>query len=530
MKLYIFILLLLPTTTCFAQNYDCLQYGAKNYFLNGNGYVRGMRIDSVRTVGSDVIYYPYRTRRISNYIYTDTLYWGGYRLDSLGASWLGKKVIKHSDGTFLFDNMWDTVTIKSQAHTGDSWPFFNDATRYSYQATVTSEGVMTVAGGPDSIKTITITADSSGVPHINDPVNNFQIVLSKNHGFVQTFDLYTFPYHRRDTVGADAYGVTFYLRYFDYYLDVLLNNLGTCDLGPCPDNIPDTINSIFRLFPFHNPRNTEIYDFAVGDVYESYFSAWNPGSSLYEKYTLDTVATKLVAPYTTSYTGPEHTKLLLTELGHPPTITFASGSYSAIADTNFLIDPNKLPEEQDAGFLLHYYDKYLPGEVNCDSPASYVLDKDYHGSGFASNGFQFIPSFDNSTYTIGYGLSGKNNFIAVSGASQIQYYNYYHKNSLECGRFVSMLDKTAVASVDKPGFISISPNPATDHINISSTQPADNSFICIYDMTGKCIYRSNEPMQNVLTINTAAWMDGLYMVVIQNADGIVKKEKIVIRK
>src|SRR5436309_12088894 len=94
-----------------AQNYKPLQPGKMPFFTNGNHYLRGMRIDSVRTMGSDTVYYPYHTPRG----YYGCGSWAA--LDTMGGSWLGKKVIQKPNGDFLFDNMWgDTVLIKTRAH------------------------------------------------------------------------------------------------------------------------------------------------------------------------------------------------------------------------------------------------------------------------------------------------------------------------------------------------------------------------------------------------------------------------------
>ena len=80
--------------------------------------------------------------------------------------------------------------------------------------------------------------------------------------------------------------------------------------------------------------------------------------------------------------------------------------------------------------------------------------------------------------------------------------------------------------------ISITPNPAADQINIVlSGNIAGVAFISVYDVSGKCIYRSTEQsLKQTISINTSLWADGLYMVLIQNEDGIVKKEKVVIMK
>jgi len=184
--LYSVILLVAFYNSSFAQNWQCLQYGPKHYFINGNNYLRGIRIDSVQTDGANTIYYPYKTARKLDYPESTIA-------GNVAGSWLGCKVIEEPDGIFLFDNMWnDTVVIKTLANVGDTWPFFNDTSQISYTATVTSLGTMVVLGAMDSVKTITITADSGGISNPLDPVNNFQLILSKNNGFVQVCDLYTF--------------------------------------------------------------------------------------------------------------------------------------------------------------------------------------------------------------------------------------------------------------------------------------------------------------------------------------------------
>ncbi|MFI5196347.1 MAG: hypothetical protein ACHQD8_04595, partial [Chitinophagales bacterium] len=249
MKRVLLILILFSAYFSKAQNYQCLQSGVKHYFTNGNGYLRGIRIDSVKTSGSDVIYYPFHTSR-GRYPYA-----AGFNalLDSNGGSWLGKKVIQRNNGTFLFDNLWgDTVIINTQASIGDTWVFCKDTSSLYYYANVLSIDTMTVLGVLDTVKTIIINAYNGTTLITADPVNNFQIVLSKNHGFVHTFDLYTFPYHAPDSN---------YARGFDYYLDALIHN----STAPF---IPTQSNSTFALVQLTNPTGSQLYDWNVGDVFE----------------------------------------------------------------------------------------------------------------------------------------------------------------------------------------------------------------------------------------------------------------------
>jgi hypothetical protein len=179
----ILILILLISNFSFGQNYQCLQSGVTHFFLNGNGYLRAMRIDSVKILTDTIVYYPFHTPRGS---YSSTLF---PTLDDSG-SWLGKRVLQRSDGTYIFDSYWnDSVIIKTRANTGDSWMFYKDTGSIYYNATILAADTMTVLSTLDSVKTIMITANNGSGIITSDPLDSFNIILSKNHGFVQVFDL-----------------------------------------------------------------------------------------------------------------------------------------------------------------------------------------------------------------------------------------------------------------------------------------------------------------------------------------------------
>jgi type IX secretion system substrate protein len=79
--------------------------------------------------------------------------------------------------------------------------------------------------------------------------------------------------------------------------------------------------------------------------------------------------------------------------------------------------------------------------------------------------------------------------------------------------------------------IVINPNPANDHLNIISDVPINGeALISVYDISGRIILHLQAELQNKLTINTTTWNEGLYMVVITNNGGIVKKEKVVVAR
>ena len=107
------------------------------------------------------------------------------------------------------------------------------------------------------------------------------------------------------------------------------------------------------------------------------------------------------------------------------------------------------------------------------------------------------------------------------------FYGSGFNNITGCGMFLSTdnIDKTT------PNII-ISPNPAFDYIDITTSGQFDeNTTISVYDIDGSCILKTNADVQkDKVEVNTSYWSDGLYMVIVQNNTGIIKKEKIVVMK
>ena len=518
MKNALLVLFCLISTIGFSQNYQCLQYGPKNYFTNGYGYLRGIRIDSVTTSGTDTYYYPYHTARTSHYAGIPS----GQIIDTNGGSWLGKKVIQLADGTFLFDNIWhDTTVIKTQANVGDSWVFFNDTTSVYYVASVTSLDTMTVLGVLDTIKTITITADSGGASWPVDPVNNFQIKLSKNNGFVQVFDLYTFPYHMPDSFST--------ICQFDFYLDQLLGNTGWCDIGPCLSILPDTINSVFHLIPFHNPTKMEIFDFAAGDIYETEYFEDHPISpySITDS-TVNWISTRFGTPYNVTYTGIDTMHQVVFSLSGMMTpeyqnyFTYPSGG--AVYDTTLLIDPGKMPEERGSYFFYHYYPNYfIYDSSGCYTGGGYVLDvegMDANGVvAFTSDGegWEGVSNYS-TTYAIGYGVTNITGYSISNHVTTTQQYYYIYKNGAACyGGYRAIIDRVDGVSptIRK---IDILPNPANDQFTLKSENYNQSHTITITNTFGQLVAQITTDKNEEL-ISTTDYPPGLYYVTVTDKSG-----------
>ena len=510
MKKLLSIIILFSSYFCNAQNYQCLQSGVKHYFTNGNGYLRGIRIDSVRTSGSDIIYYPFHTPRGIYETHSVVIPWNDSLpiLDSNGGSWLGKKVIQHSDGTFVFDDIWsDSVIIKTQANFGSSWIFYKDTSSLYYIANIVSIDTMAILGSMDTVKTILINAYNGTTLVTTDPVNNFQIILSKNHGFVQVFDLYTFPYHLSDTT---------YTSRLDYYLDNCIHSSSdpyspfSIPISPAPSQS----NSIFNLISFINSTKQQLYDWNIGDIYEyTECFTYRPSVSGYcdppMEYMLDTIKTKNTTTTNTQYTFTGLISDLLGVITYsgPYFYSTTTNSGTLTYDTSLLIDTTFMPEEYKQLNLYYYY----PDDTGyCTNSTLYVSIGNY-----LYGGVQYQPLFESTTPTIINKMHLGLIHYYQSSVDASYYVNdktliYHYKAGQPCGIYVDILSlPDKVSNISTNNSIILSPNPATTLLTITATNKINN--ITITNLLGQTVY-THEYNNEKAEVNVANLPTGVYFV------------------
>jgi hypothetical protein len=490
---YLIPIFLFFCTIGHAQNYQCLQGGMKHYFINGNGYLRGTRVDSVRAAGSDIVYYPNRSPRGP---YTDPY---SLSLDTNGGSWLGKRVVQRADGTFVFDSYWnDSVIVKTQANVGDSWVFYKDTSSIYYQATLTAEDTMTVLSAVDSVKKIMITA-YNGAGHLtSDPVDSFVMILSKSNGFVQVFDLFTFPYHKPDSA---------YRPGLDFFLDVSMHDYNTT--FSTGSSGPNANVSLFHVVDFNSPNDQQLHNWDVGDTIEGYHSILIMSvpslTTLVNTtdYILDVVTNKTTAAHSTSYTlsGIHYTcggySGVWGSCYGPCDLIINDGTRAFYDNVYELIDAAIMPEEH---LNLNNIIYYFPQDTSfCMSSPLYVRPGRRYG----------IERNDRATfYKSGLGKiksGGSNDDPCIM--SYEDGLAYINTHGTGCGTLHSLNIGKAIAPKDS---LSLFPNPVSAQLAIESSA-RNIEKVVIYDVLGQIVYQRDAHTAK-LQIDVSGFPSGIYVV------------------
>ena len=478
MKSIITSLLLMISFTVSAQHYQCLNALDTTFFTNPENYLRGMRIDSVKTFSNYTAYYPFHSPRgpvsLTNPV----------QPDSTGASWMGKEIKAFPDGTWLFDNfLGDTLIIRTQASVGDTWNFYTDSDTIRYEAVLSSVDTMSLLGNVDSIKTITLRAkNTAGTIVATDSLNNRQIILSKTHGFVLVPDLYLFPYHRPNQPHSQNE---------DLFLNLILyptQNIGL---------------TFFRRSDFHYPKAIEVIDYNPGDLYVTRYKIYQAFNQIHQDDYVDSVLTKTVSTTATTYTIDQRYYH-----DHAPSIR--SIKTQTILNNDYLFNNNRLlmPEEYGNTGVIHYYKE---DTAQCQMSPRYA---------YLSNYNRGLVYPENDTYKTGIGLLDYSWFGGNSEGTEMKLM-YYRKSGISCGNYLpeSIGQVQALSS-----YASLFPNPADNAVTVSFQQFTEGSLQLI-DYSGR-VMMTNFLSGNTLTLSTEALPSGFYLLLVVQKEGTRFMQKV----
>jgi hypothetical protein len=467
-SIFTLMVLLLPLISA-AQDYQCIVPGQKGYFINRIGYLKGIDTDSVKMSGGNTVIYPYHSPRGD---YKDHVF---NNFPKEGGNWLGKTITIAADGTTSFENYWGgTLMIRTQATLNESWNLYTDATDTFYTATITAIDTMSFMNVQDSVKRIAIQAHNSSGPLTTDPLHNAEIILSKQHGFVQVCDLYMFPLHEP---GKE------YQKGFDYLHDI---------------SSRENTAIFFTQFNFHNPSELEIFDYNVGDRFlRSYY-----GTS--EMKVLAIVSDKQVIS--------------------PSEIRYKISTWQE------KLKPFSFDKET-TGYLADLTVEHRPLFNNTYMPEQWGVSKYFLIS--TDN----LNCIDTTYSTCSYGQCGEGQYYK-KGLGQVQYsycqdptpgnqlyviLQSWEKGNEKCGYYPATLNIT-ISSTENS--ISVYPNPANNYVDITCPTPTSNNVIKLRGMDGKLI-TENKFGGNSQRLDLSTVHNGVYMITLEHNSTVTHSKLII---
>lgn len=473
-----------------AQNYQTVRSNQINYYGTPNlNYILATRTDSFELAGLDSIFYSYKTIRMNDTTTSDNC------MHLVGPNWYGEKVIVKNDGENLFFNKdSDTIHIQTQAHFEDTFlVYVYPSGLDSIYATITSEDTLTILGVLDSVKSIQFFSTNGNF------ITPGQASFSKNHGFVDWFASYSFPYPYN---GAIDHGI--------------VNYTGAYSL----------VGHEFPRVGITKPLVGEIYDFEIGDRFIFNTGDYTIGGDDWtKKHTERTITGKTV--YGTDsvyYTYHDSTKLVEFYGFGSPFYTYGSTNSTLVYKSLQSWNDSLLPEEFN--FTTENSWNYLSMN-DCGRLEETVYDLSIDLLDWPTSpcviAFSLSVGESYETSVVGAGTLEKYSLLnpgyAHTWTSVLEYYSKVDEDTCGTPAFLAIDENN---NKEQASFV-IYPNPTSTEINLVLQNESQSNYdLIITDLAGKIVYQENvsvDKLANGLTISTASFEGGVYFVSLINANG-----------
>ena len=500
----------------FSQNYECLKDDGIYYYKRliaepggGQNPIRAYRIDSIGTVGNDMMLYT--QKEIIDRAPGDPA--GCWDPDA--GSWIGDVRVTpegdyyfYSDGyvynnlSLTYTHIHETMLIKSRAGIGDSWTFYSNDTVGIYAiAEVTGIDTMSFLEVTDSVKFISVYRAS-------DNELLFTLKLSKNYGLIRILNF-------RDFFPEGFYPFNTYDdRYETYELSGMEGNGSGV----------------------HKLTRGEVYDFNVGDEFDVFAEEDDDqGNLLAFIYYINIILDK-------SFSSDQDTVYYtIDSLSWALTYEGTIISHDTIERKYFNLQ-QELPDDQYLPFETRYYDD---NDVSYFSMYSFYNERihiydqwEYYTSQEDDSCFYSIFLLNGSrtpalvlTESInGCGsyyteLTPDGNFCVYCSLLM-----YYCKGEEEWG---DPLDPPVGIEENKDiaHLLRLYPNPANDIINVSSN-PSKSSIQNNYKLINSAgsVVREFSTGESEFKIDLEELPSGLYLLIATTGEGWALHEKVIISR
>ncbi|MFH0759448.1 MAG: T9SS type A sorting domain-containing protein [Bacteroidota bacterium] len=483
MKKYLFVLVSFCSTFAFGQHYQTIFSNRIGYYANTSGNIRCIKIDSVKHETDSILY-----------LFSNIQNSGFDCFTPFGASWMGEKVIIQKNGYNILFNLYnDSIHIKTNAGLNDIWTVCRLPDSIAITATVLEHDTMGFLGLDDSVKTIGFGAYDKNMNPVSLGLNNKQLLLSKNHGFIKTFNFYLFP-------DFEAEG-------FPY------EQVEEYDLIGLSNPIAGVQNLLWM----------EVHDFQKGDELHVLreFSDWGTGYDYY-------LTEKSIFKYLERADYPDSTVYIYSKKHN----TQESGT--AGSSGNFSYDTLKTTIIPDPLFDL------LPGTPIISEDEAYAFmmtNGDPISKTEPSYAERIWPSddscwfnccadgcFPSNTFVKGLGGPYYHCTNAFSGGGDERKLVYYKKGQATWGTPLVFTGDLADNQDDE---INVFPNPAKDFVKIQICESKSRIVFELFDLNG-CIVLSKFIDKHEYRMDLSDLNPGVYIYRIKDSYSLLKIGKLII--
>jgi len=467
-----------------AQDYQTITSNRIAYFENQNHHVNCIRIDSVKQTSDSILYsfaviQPYSDGCFSPYI----------------ASWIGKSVTIKNNGLNQFVNKEnDTITINTLAGLNDSWTAYRVSGSLFIEASVIKYDTMTFLGICDSVKTIGFQSYDADTNLLDIDVNEMQLIISKNYGFVKMLNFYLFPDYEVNYTG-------------DQLKEYTLVGLSNPQTG------------IQNLTWFN------VYDFQVGDE----LHILQESDYWYDTYNGYSIVNKAIYKYLERNNYADSITYCYSRKQSISSTTYDSSSFVFFDDTlTSVILPDSLFDLLPGEPVVDDYRVYsytmsnesVLSKIRLSATESYVLSEDSCWQFILADGclsdYQYLKGLGGPYYSCsdGFGMGGYAKKLV-----------YYKKGDTTWG---NPLTVNGISDTEVQHPITIYPNPANRNINIIVE---DNSCcdytVYFYDIKGRLIKTKHFDTDRS-TIDIGDLSKGVYLLKIADQNEVIKMHRLIV--
>lgn len=407
-------------------------------------------------------------------------------------SWIGDPVIVRNDGYNVFYNRQnDSILINTLAEFGETFTFYSYPDGSFFLATISAVEPITFLGITDIAKTISLQYYSYSSQPASHPLNDFEIIITENHGFYKVLNFRDFP-----GFGEETYQVREHILYGHENID------------------PGYKKMTFR----------DIYDFEINDEYhytwDYYFDpfGWNQNliNIVLDKEWLsgNTVKYKF-RQEKWGYEGP----IPFYEMYHTiDTIYEIHSNLDSVISDHLPFEPFVSNENsEELSFVIVKTDDYNGhpslGKTN-NGYISYSNDSCFHRWWFDSG------SLYSTEFVMGCGVL--ENYYSYDYPTVSFYYNdvaYFNKGGEEWG--VPLNPPVGVRENESKKYLILFPNPAINEIKIIKSNDLVIKNITIFSTSGQPVIIKNRFAKS---IDLSFLVPGLYFVDVLTDQGIIRKK------